>query len=141
MAPAVGVLGVDRLTRVLLLVALAGCARTEHVPVDLQVDVDAELPPDAEAVRFCVTDGVVRRFGAASGRYALTGLFADRDPEIVVDVVGADDEVLGRVGPIVVDEPYVVADYGACEGCARCEAPGTMPPEGEPAWVLGLRFR
>lgn len=103
--------------------------------------MDAPLPAAAEAVRFCVADGVVRRFGAASGRYAVTGLFADEDPEIVVDVIDANEDLLGRVGPIVVDEAYVVAGYEACEGCARCEAPGTMPLEGEPAWVLGLRFR
>jgi hypothetical protein len=119
---------------------LVACARQDYVPVDLQVDVEAELPPEADVVRFCVTDGVVRRIGAAAGRFAVTGLFPDRDPEIVVDVIDADEVVLGRVGPLVVDEPYVVADYETCDDCARCEAPGTQPPEGAPSWTLGLRF-
>ncbi len=124
----------------ILALLLVGCARTEHIPVDLQVDVEAALPPEAEVVRFCVTDGIARRFGAASGRFALTGLYADEDPEIVVDVVDAAEVVIGRVGPIVVDLPYLVVGYESCEGCSRCEADGDPPPEGEPSWTLGLRF-
>jgi hypothetical protein len=119
---------------------LVACARTPHVPVDLQVDVDSALPDGAEAVMICVTDGPSRHFGAADGAFALTGLFADEWPEITADVLDSDDIVVASTGPFVADSAYTVAALVDCPGCSGCSSTGVTPAAGEPSWVLGLRF-
>jgi hypothetical protein len=119
---------------------LAACARTEHVPVDLQVDVDAELPDGAEQVRLCISDGVARTFGAASGRYALTGLFPDGTFELTVDVFDAEESVFARVGPLLLEDFYTVADLDECEDCSACVGTGEAPPADAASWTLGARF-
>lgn len=119
---------------------LLACARTAHVPVDLQLDVDGVLPDRAEAVRICVTDGPMREFGAADGAFALTGLEVDVSPEITADVLDEDRVMIARVGPVVADSAYTVATPVDCAGCTGCSSSGAVPPAGEPSWVLGLRF-
>lgn len=122
------------------MVVLAGCARTEHTPVDLQIDVDTELPSDAETVNLCVAAGPWRQFGAAAGRYALTGLFVDVVPEVTVDVLDASGVVIGRVGPVVVAAPYLVASLDECAECSVCSSSGEIPADDEDSLVLGVRF-
>jgi len=115
------------------------------VAVDLQVDVDAPLPDEAEWVRLCITDGVHEEFGAGDGRYALPGVEAD--PELTVQVLDEQRLIVGGAGPVLVDEDHHVVPYLelGCDGghpvCSACEGEGRPPPEGEPSWVLGLRFR
>lgn len=123
-----------------LAVALTGCARTPHVPVDLQVDVTAALPVGAEAVRICVTDGPSRHFGAADGAFALTGLVPDEWPEVTADVLDVTDATIARAGPFVADSAYTVAALVDCPGCTACSSSGETPAAGERSWVLGLRF-
>ncbi len=116
---------------------MGACARTEHTPVDLELDVDVALPDSASNVRICVTDGLARTFGAGDGRYALTGL-DPQSPEVTVDLLDPDGLVTGRVGPIVLDEPFVVASLDACDACEPCIGGG--PPAPNPL-TLGVRFR
>lgn len=132
--------GVAARATIPLFVALSACARTPHVPVDLQVDVSSGLPVGAEAVRICVTDGPSRRFGAADGAFALTGLFPDEWPEVTADVLDADDATIARAGPFVADSAYTVAALVDCPGCTVCSSSDVTPAAGEPSWVLGLRF-
>lgn len=121
----------------LALLALAACARTEHTPVDLELDVDVALPDAASNVRICETGGIARTFGPGDGRYALTGLTPEA-PEVTVDLLGGDGGVIGRVGPIVLDEPTVVASLDACDACPPCIGGGSAAED--PA-ALGVRFR
>lgn len=117
--------------------ALAACARTEHTPVDLELDVEVALPAAASNVRICETDGIARTFGAGDGRYALTGL-TPVSPEVTVDLLDGAGLVIGRVGPIVLEEPYVVASLDACDACPPCIGGGSAAQD--PA-ALGVRFR
>ena len=130
-----------RLSMISLMPAFCGCARTEHIPVDLELDVDATLPEGAAQVRICIEDGVERTFGAASGRYAVTGLFADRVSDVTIDVLDADAAVIAQAGPVEVDSDYTIADLQPCDGeCIDCAGTGDLPAVGEPSWTLGVRF-
>ena len=119
---------------------VGACARTEHVPVDVQVDVLAPLPDDAAWVRLCVTDGVDARFAATDGRFALTGLFPAGPHEVTADVLDASEAVFVRAGPVLVEDGYATVGLDACDACTPCAGSGDRPPEGQPSWVLGLRF-
>lgn len=114
-----------------------GCAQTVHNPVDLQLDIAAELPETADQVRICVDDGPARTFGAASGRYALTGLAADEWPTITTDVL-SDGFVIARA-TATFDGEYATTELSACDACDVCIGGGSPAPQ-EAAWVLGLRF-
>jgi hypothetical protein len=120
---------------------VAGCAATPHVPVDLQLDIEAAAPLDATAVRLCMTDGPSERFATGSGRYALTGIPTDVDAELTVDVMG-ELGVIGRVGPVsFADADYASAPLDACgDGCDPCGSSGRRPPQGADAWTVGVRF-
>lgn len=128
------------LRRLGVIVLLSGCDRTEHTPVDVQLDVLAAFPSDAEAVRICVTDGPWRRFGATTGRFALSGLYEGIPAEVTVNVLGPFDEMLGVAGPLLVEEGYATVEYTPCADCDRCESSGDTPDAGEPSWTLGVRF-
>lgn len=116
---------------------LTACARTEHTPVDLELDIDAALPIEADAVRICETGGLARTFPARDGRYALPGIARD-GPEVTVDLLDDDGAVFARVGPLVLDDVYVVAALGPCADCETCLGGG--PAAADPA-ALGVRFQ
>jgi hypothetical protein len=121
--------------RLIAVIALAACARTEHVAVDLELDILADLPVEADAVRICAADGPGRTFGAGDARYALTGL--PDDPEVTVDVLDASETVVARTGPLVLDAAFASAPLDACDDCAPCIGGG--PPAADPL-TLGVRF-
>jgi hypothetical protein len=108
--------------------------------VDLQVDVQAPLPDGAELVTLCIAEGPSQEFAATTGRFALAGLFPDVVPELTADVRDVDGILIGRVGPMLLEESYMLADYVACDECDACESMDLSPPEGEPSWALALRF-
>ena len=115
---------------------LAACARTEHTPVELELDIDAALPAEASTVRICETDGLARSFPARDGRYALPGVSADA-PELTVDVLDGD-VVFARVGPLLLEEAYVLAPLAPCEACEPCLGGGSAASE---PVALGVRFQ
>lgn len=122
-----------------LILVLAGCARTTHTPVDLQLDVAAALPDEAAHVRVCVEGGVARTWGAKDGMYALTGLVPDAWPVVTVQALDGDLAVLGQAGPVDMDEDYVLTGYAPGSGDV-CIGGGGAAPEGDDTWVLGVRF-
>ena len=130
--------------RAALALVLGGCAATEHSPVDIQLDVRAPIPDGTEFVRFCVDDGPTRPFGAAAGRFALTGLATDRPQVLTVDALDHDQAVLARVEPLELETGYMQASLADCAtgDCGEpCDSADVTPPEGETTWVLGLRFQ
>ncbi len=123
---------------VVFLLAMA-CARTEHTPVDVQVDVLSELPLDTERVRVCVSEGPLRSFGPGDGRYALPGLVSGEDPEVTVQALDGALTVLGQAGPSLVPAGYAALQWTEEGQLVRCEGQDIVAPE-EEAWVLGVRF-
>lgn len=123
----------------LALLLLTACARTEHTPVDVAVDVLAELPLDAEHVRVCVSEGPLRSFGPGDGRYALPGLQPDVDPEVTVQALDDSLTVLGQAGPALVPAGYAALEWTWEGELVRCEGQDIVDDE-EDAWVLGVRF-
>lgn len=120
---------------------LAGCARETYDVADLQVDVTAPLPADAETLRLCVTGVGTMETGAGNGRAAFTGIPADVPVELSLTVLDAAGGVLGGAGPVTVDAaaPYATTPFrdGAEPACA---AEGERVAEGEPDQLLAVRF-
>ncbi|MBN2798432.1 MAG: hypothetical protein JXX28_04730 [Deltaproteobacteria bacterium] len=121
------------------LIALAACARTEHVAADLQVDVLGALPEEPVLARLCVEAGVARTMGAADGRFALTGLEPVAGPRFTLQLLDAEGAVLGGAGPVALVEDWTEVEYLPCEGCAPCLG-GAGPWPGEDAWILAARL-
>lgn len=120
----------------------AGCGQTVHTPVDLQLDVDAELPEEAETVTLCVTDGVSEGFGAADGSWVLVGLPEMSPVGFTLDVEDESGAVIGRVGPMEINQPWTAGAYDArpCGGvCQGCTGGGARPPR-EQSRTLAVRF-
>lgn len=150
--------------RISPLFLLASCASTLHTPVDLHLDVAAPPDLDGAFVRLCAEGGQAQQYGATGrGTYVLTGVFADTEPRISVDVLDEQELLIGRAGPTTLLQDYQVTDYQAdpcaeseectpCTGCVLQNVPSVswdddMPlcqpgqvPEREQSWTIGVRF-
>lgn len=123
------------------LLLLAGCARETYDVADLQVDVTAPLPADAETLRLCVTGVGAMETGAGNGRAAFTGIPAAIPVEFALTVLDEEGGVLGGAGPVTVDasDPYATTPFR--EGAEpACTAEGERAAEGEPDQLLAVRF-
>jgi len=117
---------------------------------DLQLDVDAPLPAEAEFLHVCVAgvDGAPGHgeldLGAGNGRAAFTGLAAEGGFQVTVQAEDAEGVVLGTaVGELGVlgqaDLRYVLAPW--TEGEAEpCRDAGRRAPDDAETWLLGVRF-
>ena len=122
---------------------LAACANPlNYRPVDLQLDLPALVPDEAETARICVAGVGEMSFGAnLAGRFALAGIPADRaNLNITVDLEDSDGEVLlqGYADQL---SGYGVGDVDECaDGCVPCTATGRFATPEEASWVLAVRF-
>ncbi len=127
----------------------SGCGLEEWRNADLQLDVlGAELGehPDEVRVRICVDGAGNAEEALGAGKLGFPGLPADQSLAITVDTLVEDADELrgGRAGPITLgpDQPYATTAWSACAGadCAACVAEGVLAAEGEPDWLLAVRF-
>lgn len=132
----------------LLAPALAGCALEEYRNADLQLDVlGASLGerPDETRVRICVDGAGNAEEALGAGLLAFPGLPRGEALVVTVDTLaeGADETRSGRAGPVTLGEatPWAELPWEPCEGdCAACTATGALAAEGEPDWLLAVRF-
>ncbi len=136
----------------LLGLALSGCdaGLEEYRNADLQLEVlDAALGehPDEVRVRICVEGAGNAEEALGAGRVGFPGLPAGQDLLVTVDAL--DDEVeelrTGRAGPVTLgaSAPWVEQTWTSCEdeaACEACTATGALAAEGEPDWLLAVRF-
>ena len=126
------------------------CGGEDWRNADLQLDIlDADLGehPDEVRVRLCV-DGVGNHEEAlGAGSVAFLGLPPDADAAITVDALSdsLDETRVGRAGPITLgdDQPWAETTWSPCEDedCTACQSSGDRVAEGDPDWLLAVRFR
>ena len=123
-----------------MLVLLLGCARETYNPADLQIDVTAPLPADAENLRMCVSEHGDLTIGAGNGRMAFTGIRADTDVVVTLDVTDADGVLLASLAPTELGPDTRYTTAALLEPQAPCEADGEIAEAGADTWLLALRF-
>lgn len=120
---------------------LLGCAREAYDVADLQLDVDAPLPDAAETLHVCVEGAGELTQGAGNGRAAFTGLPEGVPAVVRLDVKDADDVVLASAGPVTLDAATPYATTPLLDPAEPCADGGERAPEGDPTWLLAVRFR
>ncbi|MDP2314075.1 MAG: hypothetical protein Q8P41_14330 [Pseudomonadota bacterium] len=118
----------------------SGCGRESYDVADLQLDVDAPLPADAEVIRVCVSDHGTLERGAGNGRVPFPGLRAGEPVEVSLDVYDADGALIASAGPAPLDADTPYTTTPLLEPGARCVANGAIAAEGTDTWLLALRF-
>ena len=117
-----------------------GCAGPSYDRADLQLDVAASLPADAERLRVCVVGSGVVTQGAGNGRAAITGLPADEPADVTVVVLDDADRVLASAGPTRLDGEAPWATTPLDTPGADCDDPGSPAAAGNATWLLAVRF-
>lgn len=129
----------------------AGCQTPDYDKADLQLDIDAAVPEEAETARICATSVGSREEGAGNGRLSLPGLAAGAPVEISVEVLTGDGARIGRSEPVTlsVETPYQVAAFAMETGepCEPLGGPGSgdsgeggFVEAGADSWLLVVRF-
>jgi hypothetical protein len=128
----------------------SACAVEEWRNADLQLDVRGAAVHDEDLVRICVEGVGILEQAAGAGRLGFTGIPQGEDVAITVDLVAQVDTAgVGtwgyRVGPALLgaDPAYLEVDAAPCaegEDCALCATAGERAPEGQPDWLLAVRF-
>lgn len=121
-------------------IALGGCARETYDVADLQLDVSAALPADAEVIRVCVSDHGTLERGAGNGRVPFPGLRAGEAVHVSLDIYDADEALIASAGPAPLD---AAGPYGTTPLLAPgtpCVANGALAREDADSWLLALRF-
>lgn len=123
-----------------MLLALLACARETYDVADLQIDVEAPVPADAETLRVCVSDHGTLERGAGNGRMAFPGLRAGEAVTVWLDVYDDAGALLAVAGPaeLSADAPYTTT--ALLPPGEPCEAGGALAAEGADSWLLALRF-
>ena len=128
--------------RGLILLLLLGCSENPQRTADLQLELAGIQPSDAMQVRLCVEGVGERTLGARlTGRYAFPGLPAGVPLDVTADVLDDLGEVLAQgIGEQV--EGWTQGTLVDCtiEICTPCSAEGQPAGEGEPDWLLAVRF-
>ncbi len=121
-------------------VLASACARETYDVADLQIDVEAPLPTDAETLHICVSGVGELEQGAGNGRAAFPGLRAGEAVDVSVDVFDEGGTLLASAGPIRLDDatPYVATPL--LDPAVPCVANGGVAAEGTDSWLLALRF-
>ena len=124
-----------------VLIFLVACAAESYDYADLQVDVQAAVPDDAEQARLCVEGVGFREEGAGNGRLAFPGLPRDVNALLTVELLDEAGAVVGRSLPVTLrsEAPYQQTGYQVADGLP-CEATGTLAPAGEDGLLLVVRF-
>ena len=124
-----------------MLLLLLACSREDYDFGDLQLDVDAAVPENAETARMCAEGVGAREEGAGNGRLAMPGL-PDVAPVIItIDMLDKEGVLIGRSIPATLSDsdPYVVTGFAAASG-EPCVTEGDFAAEGAPSWLLVIRF-
>lgn len=117
------------------------CAQNEYDFGDLELDIDAAVPANAETARTCVEGVGTREEGAGNGRLAVPGI-PDTDPIVItVEMLDKEGILIGRSTPMTLsaETPYGVTDFAAASG-EPCVTEGAFAPEGSSSWLLVIRF-
>lgn len=123
-----------------LVAGLAGCGAVDHLAADLQLDVAAPLPPDAEILRVCVAGAGVHAQGAGNGRAIVTGLADGAPVDVSVSVMDTDGTPRGTSAPVRLDVATPWAEVAWDDDAPPCTAVGRRAPEGSATWSLAVRF-
>jgi hypothetical protein len=118
-----------------------GCGSEDYSPADLQLDVSAAVPADAETLRVCVSGRGVHEQGAGNGRAAVTGLAAEGSVTVQVDILDEAGALIAQTAPVVLDDdaPWAEAQLAASD--TACSADGAPAPEGSDTRLLAVRFQ
>lgn len=133
---------------------LTGCARESYQNADLQIEVDASLPLDAEHLHVCVEGVGTRTVGASGTLYAMHGLPPEQEVVVTVDVLGGAGEpeltveqelLLARAGPLTLQPDQIVWHVGLDkvppqDPLEPCQAVATSEKQ-EETWLLAIRFQ
>lgn len=124
-----------------VLILLLGCAAESYDYADLQVDVQAAVPDEAEQARMCVEGVGMREEGAGNGRLAFPGLPLDLQAVLTVDMLDEAGALLGRSAPLVLtaELPYQQISFAAATG-EPCVASGSLALAGSEGLLLAVRF-
>lgn len=125
---------------VIVSASLSGCGRETYDVADLQLDVLAALPSEAELIRVCVSDHGTLERGAGNGRVPFPGLRAGEAVLVSLDIYDGDGAFIASAGPAPLD---AAAPYGTTPllgPAAPCVANGALAREGADSWLLALRF-
>lgn len=124
-----------------LLIFLLACAAESYNYADLQVDVQAGIPDDAEQARLCVAGVGFREEGAGNGRLAFPGLPPDVNALLTVELLDEAGAVVGRSLPVTLrpEVPYQQTGFEPADG-VPCEATGNLAPASEEGLLLVVRF-
>lgn len=122
-----------------------GCGRVDYDVADLQLDIAAPLPADAETLHVCVVGAGELSRGAGDGRLAFTGLPAGDPATVIVEASDDAGTLLGRTGATVLDAdaPWVTTEWvttGWLPPGEPCVDAGAPAPAGSDTWLLALRF-
>jgi hypothetical protein len=117
-----------------------GCGAEDYSPADLQLDVSAAVPADAETLRVCVSGRGVHEQGAGNGRAAVTGLAADGSLIVQVEVLDEAGSLIGQTAPVVLDDDDPWAEVPLAASDTPCSADGAPAPDGSATRLLAVRF-
>lgn len=125
-----------------MILLFLACAAEQYDAADLQLDVLAALPAEAERARMCVTGVGIREEGAGNGRLAMTGLPVDAPAEVTVAILDKEGGLLGQSVPVTFDQdhPYLTTDFSAPAAGTLCTAEGSLATDVDHSWLLTIRF-
>lgn len=118
----------------------AACARETYDVADLQVDVTAPLPAAAENLRMCVSEHGDLRVGAGNGRMAFTGIRADTQVVVTLDVLDEDGALIASMAPASLGPDVRYTTTALLDPAEPCTAEGDIAEAGADTWLLALRF-
>jgi hypothetical protein len=121
-------------------ILLLGCASEAYDVADLQIDVDAPLPADAETLRICVAEHGALERGAGNGRMAFPGLRVGETVTVSGEVHDADAAVIASFGPVDVDADAPWTTTPLLPAASPCRAEGALAGADEESWLLAIRF-
>lgn len=131
------------------LVLLAACSTEEWRNADLQIDVVGADIHDEDLVRICVDEVGILEQAAGAGRLGFTGIPQGDDLVVTVDVIDeVDTGGVGtwrrRAGPTTIGPAASVVEVAvsdcADDACGLCMTAGEKAREGDPDWLLAVRF-
>jgi hypothetical protein len=122
--------------------AAVGCVSVDHRASELQFDLLASQPTDADTVRVCVEGVGTMNFTARErGSYVFTGIPAGATVDVAISVVNSEGDVVATaVGEEI--SGYDSGELSDCyEGeCTPCEIMDPLIDIPDESWVLSLRF-